>query len=96
MEKDDDGHMAKLARSLAHGEQVCKPYEDRDSFRIKGKMWPQLGHMGKHERLSPFDRQSLIARVAIDSVEDTGAEWVRSAGFDEAWKDYEDRPRAQL
>ena len=31
--------------------------------------------------------------VAIDSVEDTGNTWVRSAGFDEAWKDFEDRPR---
>lgn len=54
MEYDDDGHMAKLARALAHGEQVCKPYEDRDSFRIKGKMWAQLGHMGVHlQNLNP-------------------------------------------
>lgn len=35
--------------------------------------------------------------VAIDSVEDTGATWVRSAGFEEAWRDFGDRaPRAQL
>ncbi|KAI9880934.1 MAG: hypothetical protein M1830_010002 [Pleopsidium flavum] len=77
-EHNDDGHLGKLVRALAHGEQVCRPYEDRESFRIKGKMWSQLGHM------------------AIDSVEDTGDAWVRSAGFDEAWSKYEDRPRAQL
>ena len=34
-----------------------------------------------------------IGNMIVDSVEDSGATWVRSAGFDEAWKDYEDRPR---
>ncbi|KAL8923063.1 MAG: hypothetical protein Q9172_003309 [Xanthocarpia lactea] len=37
-----------------------------------------------------------LGHMAIDSVEDTGEPWVRSAGFDEAWEKYEDRPRAQL
>lgn len=45
-EHEDDGHMAKLARALANGDRVCKPYEDREHFRIKGKMWSQMGHMG--------------------------------------------------
>lgn len=27
----------------------------------------------------------LISVLAIDSVEDTGDTWVRSAGFEEAW-----------
>jgi hypothetical protein len=34
-----------------------------------------------------------IGNMVIDSVEDDGTNWVRSAGFDEAWKDYKDRPR---
>lgn len=34
-----------------------------------------------------------IGNMVIDSVEDDGARWVRGAGFDEAWKDYKDRPR---
>ncbi|KAI9747916.1 MAG: hypothetical protein M1835_001941 [Candelina submexicana] len=72
---EDDGHASKLVRALAHGEEVCRPYEDREAFRIKNQMWLQLGHM------------------AIDSVEDTGDTWVRSAGFDQAWEKYEDRPR---
>ncbi len=38
-----------------------------------------------------------IGNMVIDSVEDTGVHWARSVGFDEAWKDYVDRPRkAQL
>ncbi len=52
-EHDDDGHAAKLVRALANGEQVSRPYEDMDSFRIKGDMWSQLGHMGKRQMLSP-------------------------------------------
>jgi hypothetical protein len=34
-----------------------------------------------------------IGNMVIDSVEDTGARWARSVGFEEAWKEYEDRPR---
>lgn len=67
----DDGHASKLVRALAHGEQVCKQYDEQrdDVFPIKGDMFLKLGHM------------------AIDSVEAAGANWVRSAGFDEAWTD---------
>ncbi len=41
----DDGHASKLARVLAHGEQICAPYEGNEHFRIKKDMWLQLGHM---------------------------------------------------
>ncbi|KAF7872511.1 hypothetical protein EAF04_003432 [Stromatinia cepivora] len=34
-----------------------------------------------------------IGNMIVDSVEDTGATWARSVGFDEAWSDFEDRPR---
>jgi hypothetical protein len=72
----DDGHASKLVRAIAHGQQICKPYESREAFRLKQDDWLQLAHM------------------AIDSVESEGANWVRSAGFDEAWKDVP--ARAQL
>jgi hypothetical protein len=72
----DDGHASKLVRAIAHGQQICKPYEAREEFRLKQDDWLQLAHM------------------AIDSVEMEGANWVRSAGFDEAWKDVP--ARAQL
>lgn len=42
---DDDGHASKLIRALAHGERVCKPYENDDAFRVKGGDWLQLAHM---------------------------------------------------
>jgi hypothetical protein len=41
----DDGHACKLVRTLANGEQVCKKYEDKDGFVIKGDMWRKLGNM---------------------------------------------------
>jgi len=34
-----------------------------------------------------------VGNMVVDSVEDTGNRWVRNAGFEEAWKDFEDRPR---
>jgi len=34
-----------------------------------------------------------IGNMVVDSVEDTGNTWARNVGFDEAWKDYKDRPR---
>jgi hypothetical protein len=42
---EDDGHSSKLVRALAHGEQVCRKYEDKDGFRITGGMWRTLGNM---------------------------------------------------
>ena len=47
---EDDGHASKLIRALAHGEEVCKPYEEREEFRIKSSMWLQLGHMGEYPK----------------------------------------------
>jgi len=35
-----------------------------------------------------------IGNMAIDSVEDEGEPFVRSAGFEEAWKDFKERPRS--
>ncbi len=46
LEHEDDGHASKLVRALRHGEEICKPYEGDDRFRIKGDMWVKLGHMG--------------------------------------------------
>lgn len=65
---EDDGHASKLVRALAHGQQVCAPYEAKSEFRLKHDDWLQLAHM------------------TIDSVQTGGPEWVRSAGFDEAWE----------
>lgn len=47
----EDGHASKLVRALAHGEAICKPYENDPKFRIQGDMWLQLGHMGNQSVL---------------------------------------------
>lgn len=38
----DDGHASKLIRALAHGQQICKPYEQKEEFRIKHDDWLQM------------------------------------------------------
>lgn len=45
----DDGHLSKLVRALAHGENVCRPFEQQkaNSLPISGNMWLQIGNMGK-------------------------------------------------
>ncbi|TKA26333.1 hypothetical protein B0A50_05112 [Salinomyces thailandicus] len=73
---EDDGHVSKVIRALAHGQKVCEPFEDREEFRVKRDDWLRM------------------ACSVIDSVEVGGPRWVRSAGFDEAWKDVP--ARAQL
>ena len=87
IEHDDDGHGAKLVRAITHGGKVSKPYENSESFRIKDGMWLQLAHMGKWPTLRDDAKMALLTiHAAIDSVEDTGEAWVRSAGFEEAWE----------
>ena len=43
---DDDGHGVKLVRALAHGEKLCKPWEEKEWCKIRGGMWLQIGNMG--------------------------------------------------
>jgi hypothetical protein len=42
---DDDGHVAKLIRALAHGQKQSGKFEGKEGFRVKGSMWDNLGHM---------------------------------------------------
>lgn len=51
----DDGHAPKLMRALAHGEQVCRPFEAQakeKGLAITGDMWLKIGNMGKINQLS--------------------------------------------
>ncbi|KAH8805934.1 hypothetical protein F5884DRAFT_823493 [Xylogone sp. PMI_703] len=36
-----------------------------------------------------------IGNMVVDSIEDTGDNWARSVGFEEAWKGFGDRPRRE-
>ncbi|EXJ91997.1 hypothetical protein A1O3_00547 [Capronia epimyces CBS 606.96] len=73
----DDGHASKLVRALANGEQACKAF-DTESDEI----FPIKG-----------DMWLKLGQMAIDSVEASGPNWVRSAGFDEAWEMIPERAR---
>lgn len=74
----DDGHAVKFGRAVAFAERLTNEggYNNRKWAKIKEGMWEHIGNM------------------TVDSVEGTEllTRWVRSAGFDEAWKDYGDRP----
>lgn len=46
----DDGHISKLARAVANGERVCRPYDAKAKdlgLTITGDMWLKIGNMGK-------------------------------------------------
>jgi len=79
---EDDGHISKFLRAVAHGSQVCSEYEERDSlshkFPLKGGEWLQLGNM------------------AVDSTETCPYldRWVRGVGSPRAWEKFQDRPRS--
>jgi Questin oxidase-like len=42
---EDDGHAAKFIRALAHGQQACAPFEEKEAWPVRGKSWLQLAHM---------------------------------------------------
>ena len=84
---EDDGHAVKLGRAVRNGELICGEWEKRgegaNGHGKPGEDWMKIkGFMWEK-----------IGNMVIDSVEDTGVRWARSVGFEEAWKDYEDRPR---
>lgn len=41
------------------------------------------------------DMWTKIANMIVDSVEDTGSNWARRVGFEEAWQEFGDRPRKE-
>ncbi|KAJ5913130.1 hypothetical protein N7504_002013 [Penicillium tannophilum] len=41
----DDGHLSKLVRAVAHGQNVCKPFEKNSAMPISGEMWLKIGNM---------------------------------------------------
>lgn len=52
----DDGHLVKFVRALAHGQNVCKPFESRapQTMTISGDMWLRIGNMGECFMLGLF------------------------------------------
>ncbi|TVY85157.1 Questin oxidase [Lachnellula suecica] len=92
---------AKLERGDAEWPGIFRRLEEfkDDGHAIKLGRAVRNGELvaGKYgdvewERIKGFMWEK-IGNMVIDSVEDEGVTWVRSAGFDEAWVDYKDRPR---
>ncbi|KAA8643044.1 questin oxidase family protein [Aspergillus tanneri] len=98
----DDGHLPKLARALAHGENACRSFEAQAKEKghmITGDMWLKIGNMGK---LSPIEMLTYLRMsteliiwvfylLVMDSTSDQQPLWVRSTGFAEAWAGFRDR-----
>jgi len=82
---EDDGHAVKLGRAVRNGELVSEAWESKNGGTTNG--------MATDGMRVKRDMWKKIGNMAIDSVEDTGVRWARSVGFEEAWKDYEDRPK---
>lgn len=41
----DDGHASKLLRAVRHGEGICREWEGKEGFDIKGEVWLKVGNM---------------------------------------------------
>ncbi|KAJ6438636.1 HypA protein [Purpureocillium lavendulum] len=67
----DDGHTIKAARALLLAQEVSRPYEG------KGRPWMRI----EGERA-----WATVMDMLLRSVEGDEYEWVRSAGFEEAWE----------
>jgi hypothetical protein len=57
---NDDGHLAKFVRAVAHGQNVCKSFESQgpQKMPVSGNMWLQIGNMGKSSRATTSLRDS--------------------------------------
>ncbi|KAK4127521.1 hypothetical protein N657DRAFT_215439 [Parathielavia appendiculata] len=69
----DDGHAIKLGRATVVCHNICKAYEQEG-----GENWLKV---------KGNDTWKRVCHLIVDSVEPPGLHWVRSCGFDEAWKD---------
>ncbi|KAL6719031.1 hypothetical protein ACLMJK_003266 [Lecanora helva] len=71
---EDDGHMIKLIRALKNGEDVCKPYEGREEFKMKQDWFLQAAHAA----MDSSSEQPMRYVQHFDII--------RLVGFQEAWE----------
>ncbi|KAJ9612977.1 hypothetical protein H2200_002918 [Cladophialophora chaetospira] len=76
---EDDGHISKLVRALAHGSLVCAPYEQQEAlshrFPLKGEGWLKMANMA----IDTTDSCPYLDR------------WVRGAGAALPWEKFVNR-----
>ena len=64
---EDDGHLSKVMRAIAHGEIICRPFEAQARERglaITGDMWLKVGNMGKLITLNASSQQGSVANIS--------------------------------
>ncbi|EED16359.1 conserved hypothetical protein [Talaromyces stipitatus ATCC 10500] len=71
---EDDGHMSKLIRCMAHTQQTSKPYDHLPEFRFKQDMFLIAG-------IAAIDSGSAQPMEGTKHYD-----FIRGAGFEEAWK----------
>jgi hypothetical protein len=79
---EDDGHAAKLLRTVGAVQKVSEKYGEGMDLRIEGDMWLKIGHM-------------VVDSVEGYGGKDE-PKWGRSVGFDEAWVNIPGRPVSTL
>ncbi|KUL92395.1 hypothetical protein ZTR_02224 [Talaromyces verruculosus] len=70
--RGDDGHVVKLIRAIAHGEQITETLEKQgkgNDLKIHGDAWLKAANM------------------AIDSTATSSQRWIFGSGFEEPWAD---------
>lgn len=81
-------------------ERVVKTEDDGHAAKLVRAIAHGKSFTRKYQREEGFvlkeEAWDKLAHMAVDSVEDSGARWARSVGFDEAWTDFVDRPLAML
>ncbi|KAK0727325.1 hypothetical protein B0T26DRAFT_747667 [Lasiosphaeria miniovina] len=86
-QQPDDGHAIKLGRAARVCRDLCKPFEDA---------WATSASTNTNTVVAGAEQWAAVANLIVDSVEAPGPRWVRSCGFEEAWKDVPDAADAKL
>ncbi|OGM39343.1 hypothetical protein ABOM_012045 [Aspergillus bombycis] len=75
---DDDSHVTKFLRALAHGSRFCQGYDiiNGDRFPMKGGLWLQVAHMA----MDTTEKEPIAKN-----------RWVRGAGFPSQWDHFHSR-----
>ena len=71
---EDDGHMAKLIRAIAHGQKVSAPYDHLPEFRVKQRMFLPAANAA----IDSASARPMDGTIHYD--------FVRGAAWPEAWE----------
>lgn len=63
----DDGHLVKLVRALAHGQEVCRIVDKESQMPVSGDMWLRIGNMGKFPSGFVFSRHLILRMFTVSN-----------------------------